>query len=238
MLLIGLLPVILFAEQDYRKVQVSAPYIELHTGPGEGYPIDQVAERGEWVSVLKRRTDWFKVQTDRGREGWVYISQMRQTQGEDGQPLAIEAFSIDSFSGRRWEMGFLGGDMDGAALLNLYGGFAFTPNLSAELGLSQGLGSFSSEYLVDLNLLSQPFPDWRYSPFFTLGTGMIHTSPNTTLVQTEDRTDTTAHAGLGMRVYLSRRFFLRGEFRHYTVFTSRNDNEEFNQWKIGLGAFF
>jgi len=238
LLLIGLLPVIVFAEDAYRKVQVSAPYIELHTGPAAGYPIDYVAERGEWVEILKRRTDWFRVRTAREREGWVHIMQMRQTLDQDGRPLALESFTMDNFSGRRWEMGFLGGDMDGAALLNLYGGFSFSPNLSAELGVSQALGSFSSEYLVDLNLLSQPFPEWRYSPFFTLGTGMIYTSPNTTLIQTEDRQDTTAHAGLGLRVYLTRRFFLRGEFRHYTVFTSRNDNEEFNQWKIGLGVFF
>ena len=29
------------------RVEVSAPYIELHTGPGRGYPIFYVAERGE-----------------------------------------------------------------------------------------------------------------------------------------------------------------------------------------------
>lgn len=237
-MLIGLLPSLLFAGGDGPRVQVTAPYIELHTGPGVGYPIDQVAERGEWVRVLKRRTDWFKVRTERGHEGWVGVGQMRQTRGEDGQPLAIQTFNLDSFSGRRWEMGFMGGRMEGADLLNLYGGFAFTPNLSAELGVSQALGNFSSEYLADVNLLAHPFPEWRYSPFFTLGTGVIFTSPNATLVRTEDRTDTTAHAGLGLRVYLTRRFFLRGEFSHYTVFTSRNDNEEFDQWKIGIGAFF
>lgn len=31
---------------------------------------------------------------------------------------------------------------------------------------------------------------------------------------------------------------MRGEFLHYAVFTSRDDNEEFDQWKIGLGFFF
>jgi uncharacterized protein YgiM (DUF1202 family) len=238
LLLIGLFPVLILAEESYRKVQVSAPYIELHTGPAAGYPIDYVVERGEWISVLKRRTDWFRIRTKQGREGWVSLEQLQHTQNLDGSPLVITGFSAESYRARRWEMGFTGGQMSGAALLNLYGGYVFTSNLSTELGLSHALGDFSSEYLVDLNLLSQPFPEWRYAPFFTLGSGMIFTRPNTTLVQSEDRSDTTAHVGLGLRAYLSRRFFLRGEFRHYTVFTSRNENEEFNQWKIGLGVFF
>ncbi len=238
LILIGLLPFISLAEESYQRVQVAAPYIEMHTGPGSGYPVDYVVERGEWISIIKRRTDWFKIKTRKGIEGWAILDQMRQTRLADGSALFIDSLSAESFSERDWEMGFHGGQMDGAELLNLYAGYAFSPNLSAEIGFTQALGNFSSEYLVDLNLLSQPFPEWRYSPFFTLGGGMIYTSPNATLVQTEDRTDTTAHAGLGLRVYLTRRFFLRGEFRHYTVFTSRNENEEFNQWKLGIGTFF
>jgi hypothetical protein len=238
LLLLGLLSLAAVADAGALKLRVIAPYLELHTGPGTGYPIDQVAKRGEWVKLLKRRTDWFMVSTHKGNEGWVHLSQIRQTETEDGMALNLHAYSEEDFRQRNWEMGFHGGGMDGAALLNLYAGYAFTPNLSAELSFSQALGSFSSEYQADLNLLSQPFPEWRYSPFFTLGTGLIHTSPNATLVESEDRTDTTAHAGVGLRVFLGRRFFLRGEFRHYTVFTSRNENEEFNQWKLGLGVYF
>ncbi|MDJ0806412.1 MAG: outer membrane beta-barrel protein [Gammaproteobacteria bacterium] len=238
LLLVGLLPLWVLAVEDDLRVQITAPYVEMHTGPGSGYPIDYVVERGEWVSILKRRTDWFKVRTRKGKQGWVFLDQMQQSRLSDGTVLHIESLSAQSFQERDWEMGFHGGEMDGAALLNLYAGYAFSPNLSAELSLTQALGNFSSEYLLDLNLLSEPFPEWRFSPFFTLGGGMIHTSPNATLVQTEDRTDSTAHVGLGLRVYLTRRFYVRGEFRHYTVFTSRNENEEFNQWKLGIGTFF
>ncbi|MCU7803753.1 MAG: outer membrane beta-barrel protein [Candidatus Thiodiazotropha sp. (ex Lucinoma annulata)] len=210
----------------------------MHTGPGSSYPIDFVVERGEWVEIRKRRTDWFQVHTRRGRLGWVIIDQMRQTRTEDGEPLRLVSYTQDDFRERRWEFSFYGGEMEGAALLGLYGGYSFNENLSTEISFSQALGDFSSEYLIDINLLSQPFPEWTYSPFFTLGSGIIRTKPNATLVQTEDRTDSTAHVGVGLRVYLTRRFFMRGEFRHYAVFTSRDDNEEFDQWKIGLGFFF
>jgi len=226
------------ADEPPLRVEVTAPYIEMHTGPGEAYPITQVVKRGEWVEVIKRRTDWFKVNAHRDRSGWVHVDQMRMTQIADGVPLDVKHYGADDFRQRDWEFGFLGGDMDGAAVMTLYGGYAFTRNLSAELSVSQAVGDYSSEYLLDANLLSHPFPEWRYSPFFTLGAGIIDTRPDSTLVQTEDRTDSTAHVGLGLHAYITRRFFLRAEFRHYTVFTSREDNEDFDQWKIGFGFFF
>ncbi|MCG7964226.1 MAG: porin family protein [Candidatus Thiodiazotropha taylori] len=238
-LLLGLLlcsPML--AEEIRLRVQVFAPYIEMHTGPGAVYPVHHVAERDEWVVIHKRRTDWFLVETRKGKQGWVAIDEMRRTRLEDGTPLPLKAYSEKDFRDRTWEFSFYGGDMEGAALLGLYAGYAFNENLSTEVSFSQALGDFSSEYLFDVNLVSQPFPEWTFSPFFTLGGGVIRTNPNATLVETEDRTDTTAHVGAGLKVYLTRRFFLRGEFRHYAVFTSRDENEDFDQWKIGLGFFF
>jgi hypothetical protein len=233
-----LIPSFAYADDARLRVEVTAPYIEMHTGPGSSYPIHQVVERGEWIEIIKRRTDWIKVSTHRDRTGWVHVTQMRMTRTAEGVPLDVKHFGFDDFTQRDWEFGFLGGDMEGASLLGLYGGYSFNENLSAEVSFSEAIGTYSSLYMADVNLLSHPFPEWRYSPFFTVGGGMINTQPNATLVQTKDRTDTTAHVGVGLHAYVSRRFFLRAEFRHYTVFTSREDNEDFDQWKIGFGFFF
>ena len=66
----------------------------------------------------------------------------------------------------------------------------------------------------------------------------MDTSPSATLVLPLDRTDQTAYAGAGLRFYLTRRFFVRAEYRWHTVFTSRDDNEELDEWKLGLAFFF
>ena len=91
---------------------------------------------------------------------------------------------------------------------------------------------------LDLGLTHVFRPDWRLSPFVTLGTGVIQIQPKGTLVLPDDRTNQTAYAGAGLRFYWTRRFFVRGEYRTHMVFTSRNENEEIDEWKLGLAFFF
>jgi hypothetical protein len=71
-----------------------------------------------------------------------------------------------------------------------------------------------------------------------LGTGVLRTEPKATLVQTEDRTDQVGHVGIGLRAHLTRRLLLRGEYSSYLAFTSRDDNEEVDEWKAGFAFFF
>jgi hypothetical protein len=82
-------------------------------------------------------------------------------------------------------------------------------------------------------------PEWRLSPYFTLGTGWMHTEPKSTLVQSIDRDDQIGYVGGGLQFYLTRRFMLRTEYRNNVVFTSRDDNEEVDEWKyLGFAFFF
>jgi hypothetical protein len=53
-----------------------------------------------------------------------------------------------------------------------------------------------------------------------------------------NRTEQSAYAGGGIRYYLTRRFFLRGEFKAHYIFTTRNQNEEADEWKLGFAFFF
>lgn len=224
--------------EELPAVKVADPYLELHTGPGKGYPIFHVVDRGERVDVLKRKTDWFKVRTDKGKVGWVYRDQMEQTLTLSGTQTELSDISLEDFSSRRWEVGAVGGVFNSDPVMSLYGGYALTPNLSSELTLSKVIGEYSSSQLVSLNLVSQPFHLWRYSPFFTLGLGHIETKPRVTLIQAEDRDDLIAHVGIGIKMYMTRRFILRAEFKNYVAFSSDDDNEEFKEWKAGFAFFF
>src|SRR6201997_2387725 len=65
--------------REYLQLFVTEPYLEMHTGPGRGYPVFHVVPRDGSVDVLFRRTDWFKVRTEHGVEGWVSQDDMQKT---------------------------------------------------------------------------------------------------------------------------------------------------------------
>ena len=45
------------AAREYLQLFVTEPYLELHTGPGRGYPVFHAVPREQSVDVLFRRTD-------------------------------------------------------------------------------------------------------------------------------------------------------------------------------------
>ena len=93
-----MLPALSLAEDRHQEVVVEDPYIELHSGPGRGYPIFYVAERGEEIEIVRRRTDWFQVIVPRGEEGWVHLEQLQRTLNVDGSEFDIPGFGIGDFA--------------------------------------------------------------------------------------------------------------------------------------------
>ncbi len=226
------------AADNLRSVGVAEPYLELRTGPGHGYPIFHVVDRGESVAIVMQRTDWFLVRAANGKEGWVDSAQMQLTLRADGSSASSATAAIADFTDARWEAGLLAGDFGGANIISIYGSYSLNPHVSVELWGSQILGNFSNGWMANVNVVHEAWPDWRVSPFFTLGTGVIRTEPKSTIIQSEDRTDQIGHAGAGFRIYATRRLLLRAEYKSYVVFTSRNDNEEVEEWKVGFAFFF
>jgi hypothetical protein len=223
---------------EHLQVYVTAPYLELRTGPGRGYPVFHVAEREESVEVLFRRTDWFKVRTRRGVEGWAAQRDMLRTVLADGTPFTFDLGDRAGFTSHHFEGGLFAGDYGGATLVSAFGSFSFNSQLAAELSVGQFLGKFSNGVTGDLGLTHVLMPEWRLSPFLMLGTGLVHLTPKATLVQPSERTDQTAYVGGGLRFYLTRRFFVRAEYKSHVVFTKRNANEEVDEWKLGFAFFF
>ena len=227
------------AEDEPHKILIADPFIELRTGPGRGYPIFHVVERGREVLLVKRRTDWFQLRTDQGVEGWAPLTQMIATLEPTGEPLDLQEPARENYMSRRWQGGVMGGDFGGASEVSIFGGYAFSDNLSVELTLNHILGEFSNGYSATLGLMHLFVPEWRISPYFTLGTGVLYTEPKSNLVQSIDRDDQIGYVGGGLQFYLTRRFMLRTEYRNNIVFTSRDDNEEVDEWKyLGFAFFF
>ena len=224
--------------KDPVLVAVTATYIDVHSGPGRGYPIIHALEQGEVIALLKRRTDWVKIETKRGRKGWVASEDINKTEGINGELVAFTTVGFEQFVNRRFELGFAAGDYEGSDLVNFYLGWHWTQNISVEAHFSQIVGEFSDSRAYTGNIVLQPFPNWRLSPFVTLGGGTITISPDSSLVSTEERDNNVLQAGIGLYGYISRRFVARVQYNNNKLVTDRDDNEEINEWRFGLTAFF
>ncbi len=227
-----------FFKDEIIDVVITAPYVEMHTGPGRGHPIHHVAEKGETITLLKKRTDWYKARTSKGITGWISRLELHAHLAPDGPDIVFAETGREEYYNRKWELGVLGGDFEGAQGLTTYAGYHLTPNVSTELKLTQAFGSFSNSKMFSINVLHTAFPEWYVSPFFTLGAGMIQISPSSDLVQVEDREDPVLTVGAGITVYVSRSFLLRLEYNDHKILTTRENNEEVEEWKAGFSVFF
>jgi hypothetical protein len=221
-----------------QQLFVAEAYLDLREGPGRGYAVTQVIARGEAFDVLYRRTDWFRVRTTRGVEGWAHQRDMRKTLLADSTAFDFDLGNRAGFTSHDWEIGVLAGDYGGATRISGFASRSFNDQLALEFTGSQFLGNVSNGYTAELGLAHVFRPEWRISPLLTLGTGVLWIKPKSTVVQALDRTDQTAYAGAALRLYVTRRFIVRGEYRHHMVFTSRDENEEISEWKLGLAFFF
>jgi Bacterial SH3 domain len=236
--LLSLLATASATAREYLQLFVVQPYLELHTGPGRGYPVSQVVARGEALDVLMRRTEWFKVRTERGVEGWAYERDLQHTTLANGAPFQINLGDRAGFASHRWESGASAGAYAGATLISAYEAMSLTDNLKIELSASQFLGNLSNGYLLDIGFNHVFMPEWRLSPFVTLGGGYERVEPKATLAQPLSSNNQSAYVGLGARYYLARRLFLRFELRGHEVFTNQNSNEVKNEWILGFAFFY
>lgn len=220
------------------ELVVVDPFVEMHTGPGRGYPVFHVIEKGDTLKLIKRRTDWFKTETQDGHIGWVKRRELAKTLGPEGQEVDFSAPDWGDYVDRRWEFGVLGGNFGEADALTTYLGFHLTKNISAEVKYTQAFSPIGNSKFIGVNAVHQPFPSWYVSPFFTLGTGEIEINPSSTLVQSEERTNPTYTVGAGAMIYVSSSFLMRIEYNNHTLLTDRENNEEVEEWKAGFSVFF
>jgi hypothetical protein len=220
------------------RVQVADPYLEMRTGPGRGYPIFHVAAREEWVEILLRHTDWFKVRTASGKEGWVHRTQLETTLTEAGGRKTFRDILLDDYLQRRVELGAGWGRFKAEPMLKIWTAYRFSDALTVEATIGQVQGVFSGTDFWHFGLNAEPWSDRRLSPFFGIGVGRFKNIPNASLVGALPTNANLGQASLGLRYHLSDRFVARVDYSFYTAFVSDARSIEYRAVTAGLSFFF
>lgn len=224
--------------REAARVTVVEPFVELHSGAGRGYPVLEIVEHGSEIEVIERRTTWYRVRTLRGHEGWAPREQMLRTLTPGGEAFREEETTAEDLRRHRYEVGTWLGDFEGGALMGFYGAWRFVPTLSAELAVQQSVGRAADSFVVDASLLGHPFPEWRWSPYVGIGTGIVQTQPSAVLVGTSRREDQSLAVAGGVQYWMAQTFVLRLESRQYLLLTNRSQHESIDTWKAGFAVFF
>lgn len=220
------------------RLQIIEPFLELSTGPGRGYPIFFAVERGEWVEIIKSSADWYEVRTRRGKTGWVKREQLEKTRTMTGSRMLFPKAGETDFKRRQWEFGIVTGMFEEDPLAGIRAGYFLSDGISTEFSFSHVPGQFSRSFITSVNLLMQPYPEWRYSPYFSLGAGFLKNEPKATLVGGEDSNSTVWNVGAGVRGYIGRKFMFRLEYRQHVSIGDDVDNDEFQELNAGLSFFY
>ena len=90
--------------------------------------------------------------------------------------------------------------------------------------------------------LADSFPDWRWSPFFSLGAGRFKNEAKATLVTPPGSSAETsgglANAAIGLRYYVTRQFFFRVEAKRHVALINYTSADHFNELSAGAAFFF
>lgn len=226
------------ANDGVERLLVADPYLEMHTGPGRGYPVFFVAERDAWIQIELRHTDWYKVSTAGGKTGWVHRSQLKRTLTAAGGQKSFRDTLVDDYLLRRVELGAAWGQFKREPMLKVWTSYRLSDTLSLEGTLGQVQGLFSGTDYWHLNLHVEPWSNQRFSPYASVGFGNFRNIPNSSLVGASTTNAKLANGVIGARFYLSQRVMVRADYSILTAFVADTRSSEYRAATIGLSFFF
>lgn len=226
------------ADEPRERLTVADPYLEVHTGPGRGYPVFHVVERADWVEIELRHTDWFRIRTSDGKVGWVVRQQLERTLTAAGGQKTFRDVVVDDYLKRKVEMGIGYGRFKKEPMFKLWMGYRASDTLWIEGAVGQVQGVFSGTDLWHVNLNVEPWSDRRLSPYFGIGMGKFKNIPNASLVSAIPTNVNLANGTIGLRFYLTDRFVLRTDYTFYTAFLSDTRYGEYRSVNAGISFFF
>jgi len=235
--IVGLMisPTITFGEDTaWQEATIIEPFLEIHTGPGSSYPVFYVAEKGETVSLMKRRVDWYEIRLRNGTEGWAYRHEIEKTLLAAGYRKRWTERIYDKFITRRAALGWSAGTFGGDQALYVRITYTLIDSLALEANGGFASGDLGSTQLYHGGVVVTPWRGEWLTINGTIGGGVTHVSPTSLLVNVESGTFSTAYAGAGITIPLFRNLEGRADVRHFTLFMNTEQTEEFQEYSAGL----
>lgn len=228
-------------QNESERIQLSVidSYIELHSGPGRGYPIINTIEQGDQVNVYKRRGNWYLVSDRRLREGWVPQEKLARTIASTGLPAALPEVHHGDYLAQKFNIGFALGQQDDDETASVLLGYRLFSFLSVEAEIGQVFADDVEGYSYGGSLLLEPIKSLAFTPFISHGYGKQKFQQKETLNvgRNNDFDSDYRFTGAGINYYIGLNFVVRGEYRKVHI-SGDNGSTSNSAWRIGFSSFF
>lgn len=216
-------------EAPSTRISISAPFVDMHAGPGRGFPVDHSVLRGEVLDVFERHTDWYRVRTSRGAEGWVHRLALTSPDGRLPAESPIEARDTQAI------VNLSLGSFDGMNSVEASAEVSFMAGLSLGGGFLRGGDMERDVRLWTLTLRQYFEPMGSVTPWVGGGAGKLSLDDETTLTS---QSLTLPHVTAGADIQWLERTRLRLEYRHHIPNSSNEDIQESDEWKAGIAVYY
>jgi len=219
------------------QVTITADFVELHGGPGRGFPVFHVAEKNAELAILAEKLDWVKVRTSKGTEGWVATSELASARlsGSERRYSFGQLEAADDVQ-RRIEVGVFTGKFAGDSMFGVLGAYRFTRYVAVELAWESAVGVYSTSTYSRVGLRANLRPNAAWSPYVLGGGGMFGNTPRSTLVANDPLTGTTLQAGAGLSYAAAKGLDVRAAVLSHWL--SGKEARQFTEWQLGLTTRF
>jgi hypothetical protein len=163
---------------------------------------------------------------------------MEATLTQIGTKTTFRDIFVDQYLRRRLEFGAAWGHFKSEPMLKVWLGYRFMDTLAVEATGGQVQGVFSGTDLWHVNLLAEPWSDWRLAPYLGVGIGRMVNIPNASLVGALRSNANLADATVGLRYRLSDRFLARVDYTQYLAYIADNRTDQYRAITIGVGFYF
>jgi len=218
------------------EVVVAEPYLEMHSGPGRGYPVVYVVGRDEVVTVLYSRN---RIGTRCARRAAGRLGaplRIGFTKLASGEPAPIRPIRISRPTAGRLARGY--GVFNHQNLVTTWGDFGLTEQPRRRIRPATGVGHHRQPYIASLGMRHTFIPEWRWFCPRRVSDSAISTSTIKYRRKPLQTSNQLAYVSLGVRGFITRRFMWRADWRKYVVFTNQIKMRNRKEWKFGLAVFF
>ncbi len=220
------------------NLSVIDTYLELHTGPGRGYPIFHVIEQGQVVKVLRRRSNWFYVSDRRNTQGWVKQQDLARTLASTGMPAALPDVQHGDFLAQQGRIGFSVGQLESSYTSSVSAGYRILSFAGIEVEYGQIFSELEDGTSYGASIIIEPIKSWSFTPFISKGVAWQDWKKKTApSVGSNTFHSTSEFTGVGINYYIGLNFVVRGEIRQ-VLLTQNNVSTSNSEWRLGFSSFF